>query len=98
VQQEKDMTNRIFDRNTLLSVWELAKGIEYYDPMVIGWNLAMTIRHMTKKECEAVRKQWHMLVDGDSIPPPIKNFKDIRLLEPILKKLKAKGIIQPTPV
>jgi hypothetical protein len=85
------MIERLSDRKTLMSVWELAKGIEYHDPMVTGWKPPTTIRHMTEKECEAVRKQWHILVDGDSIPPPIKNFKDMRLPEPILKKLKAKG-------
>lgn len=98
VQQEKDMIERLSDRKTLMSVWELAKGIEYHEPMVTGWKPPTAIRHMTEKECEAVRKQWHILVDGDSIPPPIKNFKDMRLPEPILKKLKAKGIVQPTPV
>lgn len=98
VQQEKDMIERLSDRKTLMSVWELAKGIEYHDPIVTGWKPPTAIRHMTEKECEAVRKQWHILVDGDSIPPPIKNFKDMRLPEPILKKLKAKGIVQPTPV
>ena len=25
-----------------------------------------------------VRAQWHIIVEGDEIPPPIKNFKDMR--------------------
>eukprot|EP01018_Ginkgo_biloba_P010232 Gb_18686 [translate_table: standard] len=98
VQQEKDMIERLSDRKTLMSVRELAKGIQYHEPMVTGWKPPTAIRHMSEKECEAVRKQWHILVEGELIPPPIKNFKDMRFPEPILKKLKAKGIIQPTPI
>ncbi|KAK4375467.1 hypothetical protein RND71_006144 [Anisodus tanguticus] len=37
-------------------------------------------------------------VKGDDVTPPIKNFKDMRFPEPILKKLRAKGIVQPTPI
>nr|TKS10844.1 DEAD-box protein abstrakt [Populus alba] len=50
------------------------------------------------KECDAIRKQWHIIVDGEKNSPPIKNFKDVRFPEPILKMLKAKGIVQPTPI
>ena len=56
VQQEKDMIEWLSDRKTPMSVWELAKGIEYHEPMVTGWKPPITIRHMTEKECEAVRK------------------------------------------
>ena len=45
-----------------------------------------------------IRKQWHIIVGGEDILPPIKNFKDMRFPETILKKLKAKGIVQPTPI
>ncbi|GFQ06592.1 dead-box ATP-dependent RNA helicase 35 [Phtheirospermum japonicum] len=53
---------------------------------------------MSKKSCDAIRKQWHIIVNGDDIPPPIKNFKDMRFPDPILKMLKMKGIVQPTPI
>ncbi|KAJ4718517.1 DEAD-box ATP-dependent RNA helicase [Melia azedarach] len=57
-----------------------------------------TLIRMSKKACDLIQKQWHIIVDGEDIPPPITNFKDMRLPEPILKKLKAKGIVQPTPI
>ncbi|KAE8710950.1 DEAD-box ATP-dependent RNA helicase 35B [Hibiscus syriacus] len=38
------------------------------------------------------------LMTGEEIPPPIKNFKDMNFPDPMLKKLKAKGIVQPTPI
>ncbi|XP_077219316.1 DEAD-box ATP-dependent RNA helicase 35 [Tasmannia lanceolata] len=98
VQQEKEMIEHLSDRKTLMSVRELAKGITYTDPLPTGWKPPTSICNMTTKQCDGIRKQWHILVEGDEIPPPIKNFKDMRFPEPVLKKLKAKGIIQPTPI
>lgn len=98
VQQEKEMIENLSDRKTLMSVRELAKGITYTEPLLTGWKPPLPIRRMSKKACDIIRKQWHIIVDGEDIPPPIKNFKDMRFPEPILKKLKAKGIVQPTPI
>ncbi|KAE9593686.1 hypothetical protein Lal_00036538 [Lupinus albus] len=98
VQQEKEMIENLSDRKTLMSVRELAKGITYTEPLPTGWKPPLQIRRMSKKGCDLIRKQWHIIVDGDNIPPPIKNFKDMRFPEPILNKLKAKGIVQPTPI
>lgn len=98
VQQEKEMIENLSDRKTLMSVRELAKGITYTEPLPTGWKPPLPIRRMSKKQCDLIRKQWHIIVSGDDIPPPIKNFKDMRFPEPILKKLKAKGIVQPTPI
>lgn len=98
VQQEKEMMENLSDRKTLMSVRELAKGITYTDPLVTGWKPPLRIRKMSPKSCDTLRKQWHIIVDGDDIPPPIKNFKEMRFPDPILEKLKQKGIVQPTPI
>lgn len=98
VQQEKEMIEHLSDRKTLMSVRELAKGITYSDPIPTGWKPPLPIRRMPARQCDAIRKQWHIMVDGDDVPPPVKNFKDMRLPSPVLKKLKDKGIVQPTPI
>ncbi|KAL8159793.1 hypothetical protein V2J09_001330 [Rumex salicifolius] len=98
VQQEKEMIEHLSDKKSLMSVRELAKGITYTEPLLTGWKPPLPIRRMSMNQCEAVRKQWHIIVDGDDIPPPIKNFKDMRFPDPILKMLKTKGIVQPTPI
>ncbi|CAA7408715.1 unnamed protein product [Spirodela intermedia] len=98
VQQEKEMIEHLSDRKTLMSVRELAKGITYSDPIPTGWKPPLPIRRMSDRQCDAIRKQWHIMVDGDDVPPPIKNFKDMRLPSPVLTKLKDKGIVQPTPI
>ncbi|CAN1145036.1 DEAD-box ATP-dependent RNA helicase 35 [Linum perenne] len=99
VQQEKEMIEHLSDRKTLMSVRELAKGITYTDPLLTGWKPPLDIRRMSKKKrCDAIRKQWHIIAEGDDIPPPIKNFRKMKFPEPILTTLKAKGIVQPTPI
>ncbi|KAJ4797689.1 DEAD-box ATP-dependent RNA helicase 35 [Rhynchospora pubera] len=98
VQQEKEMIEHLSDRKTLMSVRELAKGITYTDPLLTGWKPPLHIRRMPPSHAHSLRRQWHILVEGDDVPPPIKNFKDMRFPEPILKKLKEKGIVQPTPI
>ncbi|CAH9080312.1 unnamed protein product [Cuscuta europaea] len=98
VQQEKEMIEHLSDRKTLMSVRELARGITYTDPMLTGWKPPLGIRRMRKRARDTIRKKWHIIVDGDDIPPPVKRFKDMRFPGPILDKLKAKGIIQPTPI
>ncbi|KAH7560589.1 hypothetical protein JRO89_XS10G0049500 [Xanthoceras sorbifolium] len=45
-----------------------------------------------------IKEIWHIIVDGEDIPPPIKNLKDMTFPEPMLKRLKAKEIVQPTPI
>ncbi|KAL3628211.1 DEAD-box ATP-dependent RNA helicase 35 [Castilleja foliolosa] len=98
ILQEKEMMENLSDRKTLMSVRELAKGITYSDPLITGWKPPLPIRKMSRKSYDAIRKQWHIIVNGDDIPPPIKNFKDMRFPDPILKLLKTKGIVQPTPI
>ncbi|KAG9439047.1 hypothetical protein H6P81_019212 [Aristolochia fimbriata] len=98
VQQEKEMIEILSDRKALMSVRELAKGITYTDPIPTGWKPPLSIRRRGPMVSDSIRKQYHILVDGDDVPPPLKNFKDMRFPEPILKKLKAKGITQPTPI
>lgn len=98
VQQEKEMIEHLSDRKTLMSVRELAKGITYSEPLLTGWKPPLQIRRMSTKQCDLIRKQWHIIVHGEDILPPIKNFKDMRFPDPILKMLKAKGIVQPTPI
>ncbi|XP_024365677.1 DEAD-box ATP-dependent RNA helicase 35 [Physcomitrium patens] len=98
VMQEKEMIERLSEKKHLVPVRELAKGISYTEPMQTGWKPPLAIRNLSEKDCKDIRRQWHILVEGDEIPPPIKNFKDMRFPDPILKKLKAKGITRPTPI
>ncbi|CAG7903212.1 unnamed protein product [Brassica rapa] len=98
ILQEKEMMDRLSEKKTLMSVRELAKGITYTEPMTTGWEPPSHVRNMSRKQMDSIRKQWHVTVSGEEVPPPIKNFEDMMLERPVLDTLKDKGIVQPTPI
>ncbi|CDY38671.1 BnaC02g23080D [Brassica napus] len=95
---KKEMMEHLSDKKTLMSVRELAKGITYTEPLLTGWKPPLHVRKMSRKQMDLIRKQWHIIVSGEEIPPPIKNFKDMKFPRAVLDTLKEKGIVQPTPI
>uniref|UniRef100_A0A0E0LF40 RNA helicase n=1 Tax=Oryza punctata TaxID=4537 RepID=A0A0E0LF40_ORYPU len=98
LQQEREMIEHLSDRKALMPVGEIAKGISYSEPIPTGWKLPLRLRRMPRYRADALRRKWHILVDGDDVPPPARSFEDLRLPEPILRTLHAKGIEKPTPI
>ncbi|KAF3525173.1 hypothetical protein F2Q69_00049877 [Brassica cretica] len=98
ILQEKEMLDRLSDKKTLMSVRELAKGITYTEPMTTGWEPLSYVRTMSRKQMDSIRKQWHVTVSGEEVPPLIKNFEDMMFDRPVLDTLKEKGIVQSTPI
>ncbi|CAA7055668.1 unnamed protein product [Microthlaspi erraticum] len=75
-----------------------AKGITYREPLPTGWKPPLHVRRMSDKQRDLIRKQSHIIVDGEDVPPPVKSFKDMKFPKPVLDKLKEKGIVKPTPI
>ena len=82
----------------LMSVKELATGVIYAESMATTWRPPPHIRVQLEAEHQDVRDKWHILVEGEDVPPPIKSFREMRFPEPVLEALKAKGIRKPTPI
>ncbi|BAS99296.1 dEAD-box ATP-dependent RNA helicase 35B [Oryza sativa Japonica Group] len=98
LQQEREMIEHLSDRKALMPVGEIAKGISYSEPITTGWRPPLRLRRMPRSRADALRRSWHILVDGDDVPPPSRSFGDLRLPEPILRALRGKGIEKPTPI
>jgi len=81
-----------------MSVKELAKGVVYTHAVETGWKPPAQLRAWTAEQCESVRKQWHIIVEGENIPPPIRTFRDMKFPQPVLDALASKGITKPTPI
>jgi ATP-dependent RNA helicase DDX41 len=81
-----------------MSAGELAKDVSYTKSMETGWKPPTHIRAMTDAECDDVRDKWHIIVEGEEIPPPIRSFKEMKFPAPILAELETKGIARPTPI
>jgi len=77
---------------------ELAKGVQYTEPMKTSWTPPSYIRNRTPQENTKIRERLGILVEGENCPPPIEHFQDMRLPSPLLKYLKEKKIKLPTPI
>lgn len=82
----------------LMSVKERAHDIKYASSLKTGWKPPSHIRNMPLAEQDAIRKKWHIIVEGEDIPPPVRKFKDMRFPQAIIDLLAGKGIKRPTPI
>ncbi|KAJ3328798.1 hypothetical protein HDU76_009271 [Blyttiomyces sp. JEL0837] len=99
IDQQKEVEKAQLRTNkNLFSDYELAKGIVYTEPMTSTWTPPRYIRNMTEEERNEIRKNWHIIAEGEDIPPPIRSFEDMRLPPPLVKHLFDKGIKKPTPI
>jgi hypothetical protein len=86
------------DRAPLLGAKQNALGIVYKQSMETGWRPPRHIRDLDEAAKARLRAKWHILVEGDDIPAPIKSFKDMRFPPSILRALDSQGITKPTPI
>lgn len=85
--------------NALQAASEIATGTVYSKPMPSTWTVPQWILRQGPTAWDAIRKEWHMDVEGVDVPPPVKRFVDLKLPAPILHYLQHKKNIQrPTPI
>ena len=58
---------------------ELAEGTTYTESLKTTWRPPQFIRDLTEIDHEALRQEYHIITEGDDIPPPISNFAVSRL-------------------
>lgn len=62
------------------------------------WRPPAYIRDRTEEQHQKLREKFHIICEGEDIPPPIEHFQDMKIPKPILDFLKANRIITPTPI
>ncbi|KAH9524736.1 DEAD (Asp-Glu-Ala-Asp) box polypeptide 41 [Bulinus truncatus] len=98
LKEEEKILESVAEKTALMGVAELAKGIEYTEPIKTGWRPPRFVLAQPVVKWEKLRKKHHILVEGEDLPPPIKTFKAMKFPQPILDLLKKKGIVTPTPI
>lgn len=62
-------------RRKLASDRELAKGIQYTEPIKTSWTAPRFVRERTDEENTTLREKHHIYSEGKDIPPLIDNFR-----------------------
>ena len=98
LEEEQKIMAAVAERRQLASAEEISKGIVYTESLKTTWTPPRHIREMSEEQVTAIRQKYHIDVEGENIPPAIKNFRDMKLPKPVLDYLKNKGIKMPTPI
>ena len=96
--REAELIAAVSERKPMMAAKELADGHVYTESLKTSWRPPRHIREMSLDEVEEVREKWHILVEGDEIPPPIRTFKDMRFPQAVLDVFAKKKIERTTPI
>jgi len=47
--------------------------------MATGWKPPLKYRFMPESERQKIREMFRIIVDGHNVPPPITNFKEMKI-------------------
>eukprot|EP00941_MAST-03F_sp_MAST-3F-sp1_P001573 g1573.t1 len=99
-REEKRMIDAVtsVQVHSLSSAAERAKGVRYTESMKTAWRAPAHLESMSESKRNKLRKKWHIICEGENLPPPIKSFREMRFPQAMLDALKEKGIMRPTPI
>ena len=98
LKEEERILKTVAENTALMSAAELAKGIQYADPIKTSWKPPRRILAKSKDYHEKILQKYNILVEGETPPPALKTFQDMKLNRGILRGLSAKGITKPSPI
>jgi ATP-dependent RNA helicase DDX41 len=73
-EEEEQILAAIARQKKLVSGLELARGIQYTDALATSWRPPRFVRERSAEEHDRLREKYHIIVDGEDIPPPIESF------------------------
>ncbi|XP_050682803.1 ATP-dependent RNA helicase abstrakt [Leptidea sinapis] len=97
-KEEEHILESVAQSKALMGVAELAKGIQYFEPIKTSWRPPRCILELPEERHEMVRNKLMILVEGDDVPPPIQTFQHMKFPKGVLRGLEEKGIKKPTPI
>jgi ATP-dependent RNA helicase DDX41 len=84
--------------NALQSSEEIATGHKYTEPLKTSWAPPKYVLQRDDKANDEIRNRWHILIEGENCPPPIKGFPEMKFPKCILDAMQTAGINRPTPI
>ena len=74
------------------------QGQTYAHSNTTGWVPPLKFRRRTEDQHQELRDRYHIICEGNALPPPLLAFEDMRFPDAILRQLSNKGIKRPTPI
>ena len=84
--------------NALQSNLEIASGKSFDKRLVTTWTAPKYLLEQSAEVHDKLRAKWHIIVEGEDVPPPVKTFAEMKIPIAIQDMLKSKGILRPTPI
>lgn len=97
-QEDEHVANAHAARRKLRSDAELARGIEYTEPIRRSWTAPRYVRERSAERNDSLRRHYRVAVDGADPPPIITHFADMKLPGCVISHLAAQGIAHPSPI
>jgi ATP-dependent RNA helicase DDX41 len=98
IEEAEMLDDTAKEAKILIPVGQRAKDISFSDSIETSWRPPRWVREMSEEACQEIRDEWHILVEGERIPYPIKRFEDMKFPRPVIDALREKGIKKPTPI
>ena len=98
LREEAEILESITEKTALKAVSELAKGIEYKEAMKTTWRAARWVVSQSVEVQDGMRREFNILVEGENIPVICRTFGEMKLPSAVIKGMKEKGIIKPSPI
>ena len=75
LKEEEKILASVAETKALLSFSELAKGIQYSDPINTSWQVPKCILDLPQARHDEVRRLTGITTEGENVPPPIASFR-----------------------
>ncbi|CAF2108652.1 unnamed protein product [Rotaria magnacalcarata] len=98
LKEEEQILHNLVETRALMGVAELAKGIEYTEPIRTSWRPPKAILRLPEERHQHIRQLYNIVAEGDDIPPPLIRFEDMKFSSGIIDALNEKKISRPTPI
>lgn len=77
-REEQKILENVAERTALMGVAELAKGIQYDEPIKTSWTAPKCVLAQPESRHERIRQSMRILVEGEFVPPPLKTFAHMK--------------------
>lgn len=98
LREEDILLQAVAEKRALMGVGELAKGVQYEEPIKTGWRPPQYVLNYSPTKVTRIREKYMIAVEGENPPFPIRTFEEMKFPKVILNALKKKGIVKPTPI